>query len=175
MTNTIAPAEVEFSAVRAQGPGGQNVNKVSSAVHLRFDVEKSSLPEMWKRALLATPDHRITKEGVIVIKAQVHRSQDLNRADALARLRAFIEQRTTPQRRRVATRPTLGSQRRRLEGKVQRGEVKKLRGKVDESGVSPTSLRARCQEPVRLHSVRSRARRLPRTPTSVTPDPWRCR
>ncbi len=126
----IDESELQLSMIRAQGVGGQNVNKVSSAVHLRFDVTVSSLPAAWKEALLARADQYITQDGVIVIKAQQHRSQDLNRQDALARLADYIETHTRPRRRRVATRPTLGSKRRRVESKVQRGQVKRLRGKV---------------------------------------------
>ena len=122
--------EVEFSAIRAQGAGGQNVNKVSNAAHLRFDIRASSLPEDVKARLLALPDQRITAEGVIVIKAQDHRSLPLNRAEALARLQAMVDAVAHPPRPRKATRPTLASKRRRVEGKVQRGQVKAGRAKV---------------------------------------------
>jgi ribosome-associated protein len=126
----IDPAEVEFSAVRAQGAGGQNVNKVSSAAHLRFDVRASSLPEEVKQRLLATGDQRLSADGVFVIKAQEHRSLPMNRAAALARLQALVDAAAEPPRPRRPTRPTLASKRRRLEGKAVRGQVKSLRGKV---------------------------------------------
>lgn len=130
-TYPFCPEEVEISAIRAQGAGGQNVNKVSSAVQLRFDISASSLPGEWKQRLLAKRDRRITAEGVLVIKAQRFRTQERNRQDALQRLAELIESvRSVPCTRR-ATRPTRASQQRRLDGKSRRGQVKKLRGKSD--------------------------------------------
>jgi ribosome-associated protein len=133
MTPRVEPAEVEFTAVRAQGAGGQNVNKVSSAIHLRYDIAASSLPDAVKARLAALTDTRITREGVVIIKAQTHRSQDMNRAEALSRLQALVDSVAVPRKARRATRPTLGSVKRRIEGKVQRGQTKALRGKVGDA------------------------------------------
>jgi ribosome-associated protein len=130
MTPQVDPAQVEITAIRAQGAGGQNVNKVSSAVHLRFNVAASSLPPDVKARLLALRDQRITAEGQVVIKAQRYRSQDMNRQDALVRLQELVDSVAQAPRVRRPTRPTRASQRRRLEGKSARGEVKAGRGKV---------------------------------------------
>lgn len=130
MRHVIAPGEVRFSAVRSQGPGGQNVNKVATAVHLRFDILRSSLPQAAKAWLLATSDSRITDEGVVVIKAQTARTLEGNKADALARLQELVDQACRVRPTRRPTKPTLASKRRRLEAKGARAQVKAGRAKV---------------------------------------------
>ena len=124
--------EVEMTAIRAQGPGGQNVNKVSSAIHLRFDIRASSLPEAVKQRLLQSNDRRITADGVLVLKAQQGRSQEKNRDDAIKRLQALVDALAPDPVLRKPTKPTYGSQRKRLETKATRSQVKAMRGKVSE-------------------------------------------
>lgn len=125
--------DMTFTAVRAQGPGGQNVHKVSSAVHLRYDLRTAALPDDVRERLLALRDHRITAEGVVVIKAQAHRSQALNRAEAIERLQALVDSVARPRRARRATRPSAAARRQRLQHKAERGALKRLRGRVSGS------------------------------------------
>jgi len=131
-TVSISDEEIELSAIRSQGSGGQNVNKVSSAIHLRFNIKSSSLPDTYKQRLLQLKDRRISKDGVIIIKAQKFRTQEKNRLDALERLQLLIKSAVVVEKVRRPTKATKGSQRRRMDKKTQRGRTKALRGKVSE-------------------------------------------
>lgn len=128
---SIPDSEIDLHAMRSQGAGGQNVNKVSSAIHLQFNIVASSLPRFYKDALLALHDNRISAEGIITIKAQQHRTQERNRADALERLQLLIQTVAVPRKKRKATKPTKGSQTRRIESKKKQGRLKALRGTIE--------------------------------------------
>jgi len=127
----IPDSEIDIQAIRAQGAGGQNVNKVSSAIHLRFDIGASSLPDFYKQELLKLRDQRISNDGTIVIKAQRYRSQEKNRSEALSRLQVLVKSVALPRKKRKPTKPTIGSIKRRVDSKTRRGQLKGLRGRVD--------------------------------------------